>query len=321
MNAYPLKFVPIIKDKIWGGHKLNTILGKDLGTLPNGGESWELSAVSGNISTIANGPLAGTTLTQAISAYGADLLGHKVMERYGADFPLLIKFIDANDNLSVQVHPDDAMAKARHNSFGKTEMWYVLAADEGAKLISGFSKPCTADDYMPLLNSGQFLSVLGAHTVKRGDVFFMPARRIHAIGKGVMVAEIQQTSDITYRVYDYERRDANGNSRELHVEEAKEAINFADMESGKMEYTPVSNERVPVVECPYFSTGVVAVEGEAKRDYSGIDSFVILMCVKGGATVDGVELRCGETALVPACCNAVTISTTESTELLEVFIP
>lgn len=320
MTDLPIKFVPIIKDKIWGGQKLKTLLGKEFGSLPNGGESWELSGVEGNVSVIANGKLKGMTLDKAIETYGADLVGKKVYAQHGNDFPLLIKFIDAADNLSVQVHPDDKMAKERHNSFGKTEMWYVLAADNGAKLISGFARPSNKDEYQPLLDEGKFLDILGAHEVQRGDVFFMPAGRIHAIGKGVMVAEIQQTSDITYRVFDYNRRDAQGNSRELHVNEAKEALNFSDTDSGKVSYSLKTNERTDIVNCPFFNTGIVAVDGSCKRNYSDIDSFVILMCVKGSVTANGVEIRCGETALVPACSDGVTLTSTDPSEVLEVFI-
>jgi len=320
MKQQPIKFVPIIKDKIWGGQRLNTLLGKDLGDLPNGGESWELSAVKGNVSIIANGELKGMPLNKAIETYGAELVGSKVYVQHGNDFPLLIKFIDAADNLSVQVHPDDKMAKERHNSFGKTEMWYVLDSDEGAQLISGFARKSNKEEYQPLLDEGKFVDILGAHTVRRGDVFFMPAGRIHAIGKGVMVAEIQQTSDITYRVFDYNRRDAQGNSRELHVEEAKEALNFNDTDSGKQEYTLIPNQRAEVVSCPFFKTGIIAVNGTCSRDYSNIDSFVILMCVKGNVVADGIHINYGETALVPACSNGLTITADSDSELLEVYL-
>lgn len=320
MKQQPIKFVPIIKEKIWGGQKLKTLLGKELGSLPNGGESWELSAIKGDVSVIATGPLKGMPLDKAIETYGADLVGKKVYARHGNDFPLLIKFIDASDNLSVQVHPDDKMAKERHNSFGKTEMWYVLANDEGAQLTSGFAREIKKDDYQHLLDTNQFVDTLNHITVQRGDVFFIPSRRIHAIGKGVMVAEIQQTSDITYRVFDYNRRDAQDNTRELHVDAAKEALDFSDTESGKREYSLTTNQRTEIVNCPFFNTGIVAVEGSCKRDYSDIDSFVILICVKGSVVADGVEIKCGQTALVPACSDGLTLTSTENSEVLEVYI-
>lgn len=320
MKQQPIKFVPIIKDKIWGGHRLSKLLGKDIGSLPNGGESWELSAVEGNISVIANGELKGIPLDKAIETYGAELVGQKVYAQHGNDFPLLVKFIDAADNLSIQVHPDDKMAKERHNSFGKTEMWYILDADEDSQIITGFSRQSSKEEYQPLLNEGKFIDILGAHNVQRGDVFFIPSGRIHAINKGVMVAEIQQTSDITYRVFDYNRRDAQGNTRELHVNEAKEALNFSDTDSGKVSYSLKTNDRTDVVKCPFFNTGIVAVDGSCPRDYSDIDSFVILMCVKGAVIADDVEIKCGETALVPACSKGVTMTSAEHSEVLEVYI-
>ncbi len=320
MNQEVIKFVPILKEKIWGGHKLHTLLGKNLDTLPNAGESWELSAVNGDVSEIANGELRGMRLDDAIARFKGELVGAKVYERFGNEFPLLIKFIDANDNLSIQVHPGDEIAKARHNSFGKTEMWYVIDAEKGSKLISGFATKIDAAEYETLVAEGRFVDVLGSYEVKRGDIFFMPSGKVHAIGTGVMVAEIQQTSDVTYRVYDYNRRDAHGNTRELHVAEAKEAINFSDLDSGQQHYTLTKNERTEVVDCPYFKTGVVSVDGTAVRDYSQIDSFVVLMCVKGSVQVGQTALHFGETAMIPACVNGITITSDENSELLEVYV-
>lgn len=321
MEYYPLKFTPIIKDKIWGGQRLKTLLHKDFGSLPNGGESWELSTVDGNVSIIANGELRGLPLTEAIALLRGELVGNSVYARFGTNFPLLIKFIDANDNLSVQVHPDDAMAAARHGCFGKTEMWYVVASKPGAQLISGFAKQITADDYKPLLDSGKFLETLGVHKVKPGDVFFMPAGRIHAIGRGIMVAEIQQTSDITYRVYDYNRRDAQGRERELHVDAAREAINFDDLDSGKKLYALRHNKRVQVVDCQYFLTGIILVYGDSVRDYSTLDNCVILMCVRGAVTVENEQLACGETMLVPAVMKHIVVHSDQRSTVLEILIP
>ena len=320
MNQEVIKFKPIIKDKIWGGHKLQTLLGKDIGNLPNGGESWELSAVKDDVSEIVNGELKGLKLDKAIDIYKSALVGQKVYEQYGNNFPLLIKFIDANDNLSIQVHPNDAIAQKRHNSFGKTEMWYVIDAEPGAELISGFAKKISASEYESMVASGQFVESLRANKVKRGDVFFIPSGRVHAIGKGVMVAEIQQTSDITYRVFDYNRRDAQGNCRQLHVTEAKEAINFADLDSGHRAYSLKTNSRTDIVDCPYFKTGIVSVNGNIKRDYSAIDSFVILICVKGNVKISGTELCYGQTAMISAQSKGVEITSDEESELLEVWI-
>ena len=317
MNIYPIKFVPIVKDKIWGGQRLNTLLGKNLGSLPNGGESWELSAVKGDVSVIANGDMQGLYLTEAIAQYKEELVGRRVYAEYGDEFPLLIKFIDANDDLSIQVHPNDALAREKGYERGKTEMWYVIDSEDG-HLISGFKTPVASDEYESRLKNGTFIDLLAVHEVRRGDIFFIPAGRIHAIGKGVMVAEIQQTSDVTYRVYDYDRRDANGNCRQLHVAEAKEALNFADDKSGKVDYDLQSNQRTDVVDSKYFKTGVLKVDSEMARDYSGIDCFVVLICVKGCVRVDGVELKVGETALIPAAARGVNIVPDVESELLEV---
>ncbi|MGV8828568.1 MAG: type I phosphomannose isomerase catalytic subunit [Breznakibacter sp.] len=325
MSLYPLKFAPIVKEKIWGGQKLKTVLNKDLGNLNNGGESWELSSVPGDVSVVANGALEGSTLTELLARFKGELMGEQVYARFGDMFPLLIKFIDANDDLSVQVHPDDAMASVRHNSFGKTEMWYVMAADQGAKLISGFSKTIDKSDYKPLLEQGKFLDVLAQHEVKPGDVLFMPAGRIHAIGKGVLVAEIQQTSDVTYRVYDYDRRDDAGKTRDLHVDEAQDAIHFNDSDSGIVSYKIIAGDAVNLVNCPYFCTSVVGVDGEVNRDLPGADSFHIYMCVEGSCEIStsggSVSMSMGETVLIPASLKQATIKSTVPAKLLEVYVP
>lgn len=325
MSLYPLKFTPIVKEKIWGGQKLRTVLNKEFGNLSNGGESWELSSVPGDISIVKEGLLKGTSLTKLIQNYKGELMGEKVYSRFGDMFPLLIKFIDANDDLSVQVHPDDAMAKERHNSFGKTEMWYVMAADKGAKLISGFKKKINKNDYKPLLDKGEFLDVLAQHEVKPGDVLFMPAGRIHAIGRGVMVAEIQQTSDVTYRVYDYDRKDDKGNARELHVEEAKDAIHFDDLDSGLVKYELMRNNLANLVNCSYFCTTMLTVDEKIERDLKNIDSFKIYICVEGSceiSTAGGiVSMVTGETVLVPASLKYVEVKSNSSAKVLEVYVP
>ncbi|MBR6251412.1 MAG: class I mannose-6-phosphate isomerase [Bacteroidales bacterium] len=322
MELYPLTFRPIIKDKIWGGHRLHTILGKEFGNLPNGGESWEISGVDGNISVVTNGALAGKTLNEVIATFGANLMGHAVIDEFGYDFPLLIKFIDANDNLSVQVHPDDEMAQAIHGCKGKTEMWYVLASDGDGKLISGFSQKIDSVKYNTLVRDSKFLDVINSVPVQAGDVFFIPSGHIHGIGKGVMVAEIQQTSDITYRVFDYNRVDANGKGRELHVDAASKALNFGDLSTGKIDYELIRNKRAKLIDCKYFNTGIIKITDEIQRDYSAIDSFIILMCVEGGVTIDDkYTLELGQTILVPACMKNVKITPKTESKLLEVYIP
>lgn len=322
-KLYPLKFTPIIKEKIWGGQKLKELFNKDFIGQANGGESWELSSVTGDISVVANGSLQGATLTELIAEYKEKLVGKVVYDNFGNEFPLLIKYIDANDDLSVQVHPDDKLAKLRHNSFGKTEMWYVLEADKGAELISGFSQTIAPNEYQQLLDDGKFIDVLAKHKVGTGDIYFMPAGRIHAIGRGVMVAEIQQTSDVTYRVYDYDRRDASGNGRQLHVDEALEAINFKDKDSGKIYYLLSENGSTQLVDCPYFKTKILKIKECLHRDYADIDSFVILMCVEGGASVDVGDtkylLNFGETMLIPAEIETLSIMA-DNAKLLEVHV-
>jgi len=303
-NLYPLKFTPLYHDKIWGGHKLKTALGKDFGDLPNCGESWELSGVTGNISEVSNGFLAGNNLEELIEVYMGDLVGDKVYEKFSVEFPLLIKFIDANDDLSVQVHPNDEMAKERHQAFGKTEMWYVLQADKGSKLQVGFNGPMDKETYLKKMEQKEIMDVLNFVEVEAGDVFFMPAGRVHAIGKGIMVAEIQQTSDITYRIYDYDRKDANGNERELHTELAVDAIDFTYNDSYKTDYTIEKNKRTDVVKCNYFNTGILEFDATIEKDIYGLDSFVIYICVDGEyeiSTADYTEkVKMGETILVPA---------------------
>ncbi len=319
MKLYPLKFRPIIKERIWGGNRLKTLLNKDVQGIENSGESWELSCVKDNVSIIANGSLAGMALDEAIEKYKEELVGD-IYRECGKDFPLLIKFIDAQDDLSVQVHPDDALAHEVHNCKGKTEMWVVMEAEKGSKLISGFKQKTDPNDYKRLLDTGEFLDRLCATEVKRGDAIFVPAGRIHAIGKGIVIAEIQQTSDVTYRVYDYKRRDKNGNERELHVDLAQRAINFEDLDSGFCNYQPVDKRRVEVVECPYFKTGFLKLSGNLTRDYSAERNCVILICISGSGEVDGVTFSRGTTLLVPAVTEKMEIRT-EGCEFIEVLVP
>ena len=253
---YPLKFEPILKQTLWGGEKI--IPFKHLNeTLTNVGESWEVSAVDGSESVVSYGSDKGMTLPEMVRHYKEELVGEANYARFGDKFPLLIKFIDAKLDLSIQVHPDDALAKKRHNSFGKNEMWYVISADPGAKLISGFSQEITPKEYKERVHDGTFAQVLQSCPIQPGDVFYVPAGRVHGIGAGAFVAEIQQTSDITYRIYDYNRKDKNGKTRELHTAQAVDAINFADVQDDfRTSYDRVQNEPVEVVACPYFTTSV-----------------------------------------------------------------
>ncbi len=274
-KLYPLKFKTIYKDKIWGGNKINTVLGKDFSPLPNCGETWEISGVSGNISEVANGPLQGKDLKSLISQYKGSLVGEKVFEKFGEEFPLLIKFIDANDDLSIQVHPDDELGMKRHNSFGKTEMWYVLQADPGSTLISGFNQEVNREKYLEAFNAGKLTDILNKEQVNDEDVFFLPAGRVHTIGKGLLIAEIQQTSDITYRIYDFDRVDDQGNKRELHVEEALDAIDYNYYDAYKTNYAKNLNEVVKMVSCQYFTTNKLHFNQAVERDHSSLDCFKI----------------------------------------------
>ncbi len=318
---YPLKFQPILKDKIWGGQKLQQLLHKSTSST-KAGESWEISDVEGDTSIVANGPLKGTSLKTLMDTYTSDLMGAKNFRQFGNKFPLLIKFIDAKQDLSVQLHPNDKLAKARHNSFGKTEMWYVVQADPASNLIVGFNQEMTPELYVKHLEDKTLQSILNFDAVKAGDTYFIEVGRIHAIGAGVLLAEIQQTSDITYRVYDWDRVDADGNERELHNDIALEAFDFDMPDNFRVQYAPKSNVSTELVSCPYFTTNVLEVTETISKQNTQ-DSFVIYMCVEGKANleVDGIvtEFSMGETVLIPACIETFSISSNHA-KLLEVYI-
>ncbi len=322
---YPLKFEPILKQTLWGGEKI--IPFKHLNeTLSNVGESWEVSAVEGSESVVSYGPDKGMTLPEMVRHYKEELVGEANYARFGDKFPLLIKFIDAKLDLSIQVHPDDALARKRHNSFGKNEMWYVISADPGAKLISGFSQEITPKEYKERVHDGTFAEVLQSCPIQPGDVFYVPAGRVHGIGAGAFVAEIQQTSDITYRIYDYNRKDKNGKTRELHTTQAVDAINFSDVQDDfRTAYDRVQNEPVEVVACPYFTTSVYDMTEEITCDYSELDSFVIFICTEGACRLRDnedheVTLQAGETVLLPATTQNVTIVPDQHVKLLETYV-
>ena len=321
---YPLKFEPILKEIIWGGDEICRF--KNLYPQCSGiGESWELSHVKNNVSIVANGEFKGKSFDELIETYREKLLGKKVIERFGTSFPLLIKFIDARDALSVQVHPDDQLAKQRHNSFGKTEMWYVVNSSPDAYLYSGFAKSITPEEYLKSLEDDTFVNYLQRHEVKSGDVFFLPAGRVHAIGAGCFIAEIQQTSDITYRIYDYNRRDANGNPRELHTELAKDAINYKIYTDYKLDYIPGKQQIQPLVSCPYFTTNLIEGKKGDNVQIPHRDSFSIIICMEGNLQLTDnngfyVEMQQGETVLLPAENQPATLNFLENGKLLETYI-
>lgn len=320
---YPLKFTSVLKQTIWGGDKINELKHIQNG-LPSIGESWEISAVEGFESVVTNGQFKGYTLPKLVAELQGELVGYDIYARFGNKFPLLVKFIDAHDDLSIQVHPDDLLAMKRHNCLGKTEMWYVLRADKDAKLIAGFSKKITPQQYREMVSDGSFTEALQTYYVREGDVYDIPAGRVHSLGKGTMVVEVQETSDLTYRIFDYNRVDKEGNKRPLHVAQATEAINFEDVNGeAKIEYELRGNEPVELVASPKFTTSIYRVTEEITCDYSDLDSFVILVCTNGacrivdGETVEG--LKTGETLLLPASTNAVKVIPEGEVTLLEVY--
>ncbi len=308
------KFQPIYKTTVWGGERIASFKGV-AGEQAHVGESWELSGVAGSESVVAEGPAAGMTLPALLAQKGAALVGRKNFERFGKEFPLLVKFIDARDDLSIQVHPDDAMAARLHGKRGKTEMWYILDAEPKASLIAGFSKVITPEEYDRLIRENRITEVLASHPVQAGDCFFLPSGRVHAIGRGTLLAEIQQTSDITYRVYDYGRMGLDGKPRQLHIDEAREAIDYRLYPDYRTRYTPTDEGGVKLVECDYFTTSLYTLHNPHALDIAALDSFVILICLDGEGEIvteqgEKCTMRRGETVLVAAEHNRIDIQPT-----------
>ncbi|WKL45925.1 mannose-6-phosphate isomerase [Flavobacterium pectinovorum] len=318
-QMYPLQFEPILKERIWGGEKLKTILHKPI-TSKITGESWELSTVEGDVSVVANGELKGKSLMELIDESPNEILGTEVYNRFGKQFPLLFKYLDAREDLSIQVHPNDKLAKERHNSFGKTEMWYVTQADADARIIVGFKEDSSKEEYLKHLNDKTLVSILDTVKAKPGDVFFLETGTVHAIGAGLVVAEIQQTSDITYRLYDFDRKDAQGNTRELHVDLALDAINYNKVDTQKKYETKTNTSNV-VVDCPYFTTNFLPLENKLEVSKSGA-SFTVYMCIEGSFEIEYSGFKQsyikGDTILVPAEINAFILNGNAS--ILEIYI-
>lgn len=303
----PIQFSPYLKSVIWGGNKICSL--KHIPQVEDKiGESWEISAVPGHVSTVDSGEYAGLNLDQLIELFGPQLLGKKVYEKYHGKFPLLIKIIDANDNLSVQVHPDDQLAMERHGSLGKTEMWYIISADKDAKIYAGLSQAITPEIYEQKVADGTFTDVLATHDSAAGDVFFLPAGRVHAIGAGNLLAEIQESSDITYRIFDYNRRDANGNTRELHTSLAKNAIDYQVYTDYKSPLPDKNQNDAVIAECSHFEVRRVLVDGNIRLSFSPY-SFTVIMCVEGEAALkypDGeMTVPAGRTVLLPAALSEI----------------
>ena len=319
-----MKFEPLLTPFVWGGQKIAPYKGI-ISQEKNIGESWELSGVEGLVSVVANGPLAGKTITELVKMYKGQLVGEHVYANTGDEFPLLFKFIDAHRDLSIQVHPDDALAARLHpGSRGKTEMWYVIAAEPGAKLYSGLTKSITPEQLATMAADGTITDVLACYDVKPGDVFFLPAGRIHAICSGCFIAEIQQTSDLTYRIYDYGRMGLDGKPRQLHISQAQQAVDYKVHDNYRTEYEPVPDEEVELVSCPYFTTSVLDLTLPYAKDLSELDSFLTVMCLSGSGTleVDGEEISIGqgETVLIPADADDVCFIPEDGMKLLTSYI-
>lgn len=330
---YPLKFKPILKNRIWGGDKLGTLMNKSVKDGESIGESWELSGLEGNESIVENGYLAGNNINELIEVYLDELVGQKVYDAFGQTFPLLFKFIDADDKLSVQVHPDDDMAKELYGTNGKTEMWYVIDAEEGAELYIGFNGEVDAKQCEEHIKNGTLADILTVHKVKKGDAFFIPAGTVHAIGKGIILAEIQQSSDITYRLFDYDRKDKDGNKRELHLENALNALHY-EYKGEAIRQLPKENVSTEIVKSDAFKTNVLKLTKPTEYELGMRESFTVFMCVEGSATIESeasadlqdehdtkVEISKGETVLIPSSLYNFSLTPgKEVATLLEIWI-
>jgi len=323
-ELYPLKFEPILKDKIWGGSSLVKNYGKKADPSRLIGESWELSAVEDDLSVVSNGFLAGNTIEEIIEIYMGDITGESVYEKFGNEFPILIKFIEANVDLSIQVHPGDNLARERHNVYGKTEMWYILDNRPSSKIYTGFVKPITKEIFKKILENGNLPDILHVKSAEKGDVFFTPAGRIHAIGAGSTLVEIQQTSDITYRIFDWNRKNQNGESRELQTELAIDAIDYSASGKNKIRKKLNQDKTENLVSCEYFITNILQFSSLIRKDYNIIDSFVIYICLEGEFLIHwdkGAEIIIkGETVLLPAMITDVVLEPRPEARILEVFI-
>ncbi|HZL76990.1 MAG TPA: type I phosphomannose isomerase catalytic subunit [Bacteroidales bacterium] len=323
-ELYPLKFEPLLKEKVWGGTSLVSHYHKRADPSAKYGESWEISSVSGNISVVSNGFLAGNNLEELIEVYMGDITGDSVYEKFGNEFPLLIKLIESCENLSIQVHPGNALARERHNAFGKTEMWYILESKNGSKIYSGFKEPVNKNTYIDSLNNGELVKLLNVENPSPGDVFFTPAGRVHAIGAGIILVEVQQTSDITYRIYDWDRKDYKDQPRELHTDLALDAIDFNAAGKTKVPGNPVQNKTRNLINCEFFTTNIISFNELIEKDYNLIDSFVIYICIEGEFMIrwDGSSESVikGETVLLPAMIKDVVLEPVTDTKVIEILI-
>jgi mannose-6-phosphate isomerase len=323
-ELYPIKFEPILKEKVWGGNSLVKKYGKKGSQSRLIGESWEISAIQDNLSVISNGFLEGNNIEEIIEVYMGDITGEAVFERFGNEFPLLIKLIEAKEDLSIQVHPDDKTAMERHKAYGKTEMWYILESEPSSIIYTGFLKPVTKDIFKDALLDGKLKNLLNGEISEPGDVFFTPAGRIHSIGAGNILVEIQQTSDITYRIFDWGRKGDGGKQRDLHVDLALDVIDYKDTGRNKIRKELTTDKTENLVSCPYFHTNILQFNSPIRKDYNIIDSFVIYICTEGEFIIHwekGAEVAAkGETVLLPAMITDVVLEPRPQARVLEVFI-
>jgi mannose-6-phosphate isomerase len=323
-DLYPLKFETVLKEKVWGGDALATRFNKRANESLSIGESWELSAVAENQSVVSNGFLAGNNIEELIEVYMGDITGDSIFEKFGNEFPLLIKFIEAREDLSIQVHPNNDLARKRHNAYGKTEMWYILESKPGSKIYTGFKDGVTKEIYEEAVKKGSIDKLLNIETAEPGDAFFTPAGRVHAIGAGIVLVEIQQTSDITYRIFDWNRKNTGKEKRELHTDLALEAIDFKQSGKNKIRVEPVINKSENLVSCEFFNTDILTFNRPLEKEYYSNDSFVVYICIEGEFLIcwDGNsdKVTKGETVLLPAMIKEVILKPIIEARLLEVYI-
>jgi len=323
-ELYPLKFETVLKEKVWGGTALVSRFNKKATGSLHIGESWELSAVANNQSVVINGFLAGNNIEELIEVYMGDITGDSIFEKFGNEFPLLIKFIEAQEDLSIQVHPDNALAKKKHNAYGKTEMWYILESKKGSKIYTGFRDGVTRDIYEEALRNGKIADLMNVESVEAGDTFFTPAGRVHAIGAGIVLVEIQQTSDITYRIFDWNRKNTGKEKRELHTELALEAIDFSMTGKNKIRLEPELNKTENLVDCEFFTTNIVVFDKPIYKEYHFNDSFVVYICIDGEFLIcwddNSEKISKGETVLLPAMIKEVVLKPVSEARVLEIYI-
>jgi mannose-6-phosphate isomerase len=322
-GLYPIKFIPILKERVWGGVELKNNYNKEYDGEKVIGESWELSGLQGDLSIASNGYLEGNNIEEIAEVYMGDLLGDEVYEIFGNEIPLLIKLIDVQDRLSVQVHPDDEKARDKHNAFGKTEMWYIMEAEKNAKVYAGFINPSSKEKFDTAIASGSIDSLINKTTPRPGDAFYIPAGRVHTIEGGIILAEIQQTSDVTYRIYDWDRKGMDGNPRELHKDLAEDVIDYNRSDDHFKRIKPIVNKSVELLACKYFTTNIIEINSIIERDYSKIDSFVIYLCTRGTLEIEWeseTTILCrGETILIPATLENIKLKSQDAS-LLEIYI-